>query len=130
MQRLDFKNKRIKAEKALEHELFINGLKIKNIMVEDTTNAYANGVNVSFVSDYYMDDKNIRKANFAFLYVFLVLMAVVVGSRMYAWCILNPEKLTNRRGNDQGSYYLYCITNFVFIIFKYIGIIFFFFHGE
>jgi len=32
MQRLDFKNKRIKTEKALEHEFFINGLKIKNII--------------------------------------------------------------------------------------------------
>ena len=96
-------------------------------MTEDESNANINGVNVSFVSDFYMDDKNIRKVNFAFLYVFLVLMALVVGSRMYVWCILNPEKLTNRRGNDQGSYYLYFITNLIFTIFKYVGIIFFFF---
>lgn len=99
-------------------------------MTEDESNANINGVNVSFVSDFYMDDKNIRKVNFAFLYVFLVLMALVVGSRMYVWCILNPEKLTNRRGNDQGSYYLYFITKLIFTIFKYVGIIFSFFRGE
>ena len=100
-----------------------------NINPTADLNSNPNNINVSFVSDFYMDDKNIRKVNFAFLYVFLVLMAIIVGSRMYVWCILNPEKLTNRRRNDQGQgiYYLYFIGNLVFMIFKYIGIIFFFF---
>lgn len=82
---------------------------------------------VSFVSDYFMNEEKIRYNVYGFLIFFSILMAFVVAARMYVWCILNPENLTNRRGNDQGSYYLYFIFNLVFMVFKYTGIIFFFF---
>ena len=94
-------------------------------MMEDESNK--DKVNISFVSDFYMNEEKIRFNVYGFLIFFCVFMAFVVAARMYVWCILNPENLTNRRGNDQGTYILYFLANLVFTVFKYTGIIFFFF---
>ena len=95
-------------------------------MVEDG-NLNNGNINVSFVSDYYMNEEKIRYNVYGFLIFFCIFMAFVVAARMYVWCILNPENLTNRRGNEQGSYILYFLINIIFTVFKYTGIIFFFF---
>ena len=94
-------------------------------MLEDESNS--KNINVSFVSDYYMNEEKIRYNVYGFLIFFCIFMAFVVAARMYVWCILNPENLTNRRGNEQGTYILYFLINLVFTVFKYTGIIFFFF---
>ena len=98
-------------------------------MVEDG-NLNNGNINVSFVSDYYMNEEKIRYNVYGFLIFFCIFMAFVVAARMYVWCILNPENLTNRRGNEQGSYILYFLINLIFTVFKYTGIIFFFSLGE
>ncbi len=89
--------------------------------------ANSKSINCTFVSDYYMNQDEIRKNIYGFLIFFSILVAFVVAVRIYVWRILNPEKLTNISGDEKGNYILYFLTNLIFITFKYTGIIFFFF---
>ena len=76
---------------------------------------------IAFVSDYYMDLNGIMKGCLAFLIICLVLIVIIVAARMYVWCILNPSQLT------KGSYPTYFLITIIFKLFKYFGIIIFFF---
>ena len=76
---------------------------------------------IAFVSDYYMDLNGIMKGCLAFLIICLVLIVIIVAARMYVWCILNPSQLTKE------SYPTYFLKTIIFKLFKYFGIIIFFF---
>ena len=74
-----------------------------------------------FSSNYYMDASKIMKWITALFSVCFVLVFIVVAARMYVWCILNPSNLT------KDSYPCYFLINLFAKIFKYFGIIMFFF---
>jgi meckelin len=75
----------------------------------------------SFTSNYYMDLSKIMKVTIVFFSICFVLVFIIVAARMYVWCILNPAKLT------LGTYPCYFLIHLIFKIFKYFGIIMFFY---
>ena len=81
----------------------------------------------TFTSDYTMDLKRIMKVSLAFLIICIILMVIIVAARMYVWTILNPPQLTKKGNTQDSSYYLYFLIHLLFKIFKYYGIIFFFY---
>jgi meckelin len=74
-----------------------------------------------FSSNYYMDISKIMKLIKIFFAICFVLVFLAVAARMYVWCILNPSSLT------KDSYPCYFLINLFAKIFKYFGIIMFFF---
>lgn len=78
-------------------------------------------MNFTFISDYTMDLKGVMNVSLAFLIICVILNVIIVAARMYVWCILNPSQLTGQ------NYLLYFLINLLFTIFKYYGIIFFFY---
>ena len=78
-------------------------------------------INPSFRSDYTMNLDKVKTTCLVILILCLILVAIIVFARMYVWTILNPSKL-----NDE-SYVPYFIINLIFKIFKYYGIIIFFY---
>ena len=74
-----------------------------------------------FSSNYYMDTSKIMKLIRIFFSICFVLVFLAVAARMYVWCILNPSSLT------KDSYPCYFLINLFAKIFKYFGIIMFFF---
>ena len=75
----------------------------------------------TFVSNYTMDITKIINWSLAILIICVVLTVFIVAARMYVWCILNPQQLS------EGNYASYFILTLVFKIFKYFGIIIFFY---
>ena len=75
----------------------------------------------SFLSDYTMDLKRIMKISLALLIICLIATFVIIAARMYVWAKLNPYEL------NRENYVQYFLLNFLFISFKYYGIIFFFY---
>ena len=78
-------------------------------------------VQFSFTSMYYMDITKIMKWTTVLFSICFVLIFIAVAARMYVWCILNPSKLTRE------TYPCYFLINLFIKIFKYFGIIMFFF---
>jgi len=76
-----------------------------------------------FVSNYIMDLGKVMRVSFILLMICVVLIIFIVASRMYVWCILNPRILSD----SDGTYALYFLINLIFKIFKYTGIIIFFY---
>ena len=76
---------------------------------------------VRFISDYKMDLSKIMKGTTVFFYLCVAATVLIVVARMYVWTILNPSNLT------KGSYPCYFLLYLVFKMFKYYGIIMFFF---
>ena len=75
----------------------------------------------SFISDYTMDLRKVMRISLAFLMICVVLTIIIVCARMYVWVILNPYELN---GENYAPYFL---MNLMFKIFKYYGIIIFFY---
>ena len=76
----------------------------------------------SFISNYYMDISFIMKWITGLFSAFFILVFIIVAARMYVWCILNPSNLTTKE--TYPCYFLiYCFAK----IFKYFGLIMFFF---
>lgn len=88
---------------------------------EKGTIAEGNPLTFSFVSDYTMDLTKVMRISFAFLMICVALTIIIVCARMYVWTILNPYQL------NEGSYAPYFLINLIFKIFKYYGIIIFFY---
>ena len=76
-----------------------------------------------FVSDCTMDLNRIMRYSLGFLIFCICLIVLAVASRMYVWTILNPYESTN----DRGVYAAYFGIHLLFTIFKYYGIIIFFY---
>ena len=95
-------------------------LKIYYDFVESTNGKY-NDISVSFISNYTIDLKKTMRVSLIILIICIILVVITVFARMYVWTILNPSKL-----NDE-SYPIYFLINLIFKIFKYYGIIIFFF---
>ena len=103
---------------ANESRMYIPYLQIYYHSVETTINYL---IDFTFVSNYVMDLSKVRKVSFIFLMICVGLIVFIVGARMYVWCILNPQQLS------EGSYPLYFLIHLIFKIFKYTGIILFFY---
>ena len=76
---------------------------------------------VRFISDYRMDLSKIMTVTTVFFYLCVAAVVLIVTARMYVWTILNPSNLT------KGSYPCYFLMYLLFKMFKYFGIIMFFF---
>ena len=76
-----------------------------------------------FVSNCTMDLSRIMRISLGFLIFCVCLVVLVVAARMYVWTILNPYEATN----DKGVYTAYFGVHLIFTIFKYYGIIIFFY---
>jgi len=68
-----------------------------------------------------MDLSKIMKGTTVFFYLCVAATVLIVVARMYVWTILNPSNLT------KGSYPCYFLLYLMFKMFKYYGIIMFFF---
>ena len=79
---------------------------------------------ITFVSNYTMDISRIMYWSTVFLIICAILTVLILGARMYVWCILNPRQLT---GGSDSFYPTYFIITLVFRLFKYFGIIIFFY---
>ena len=75
----------------------------------------------SFTSNYYMDISFIMKWITGLFSAFFIIVFIIVAARMYVWCILNPSNLTKE------TYPCYFLIHLFSKIFKYFGIIMFFF---
>ena len=75
----------------------------------------------SFISNYYMDISFIMKWITGLFSAFFIIVFIIVAARMYVWCILNPSNLTKE------TYPCYFLIHLFSKIFKYFGIIMFFF---
>ena len=75
----------------------------------------------SFTSNYYMDISFIMKWITGLFAAFFIIVFIIVAARMYVWCILNPSNLTKE------TYPCYFLIHLFSKIFKYFGIIMFFF---
>ena len=79
------------------------------------------GISFSFTSDNTMESSKVLRVSLIILILCVVLVAIIVFARMYVWTILNPSKL------NYESHIPYFIFHLIFKIFKYYGIIIFFY---
>ena len=83
------------------------------------TSSDENSIKVTFISEYFTDEKNIIKGIAVFFIIAIIIVVIVVCVRMYVWTILNPYILS------PDNYCLYFLLNLIMKIFKFYGILIF-----